>query len=525
MPAVWLPPPAILRALRPSLLLAFVVSLPVESIASREGGSSGHDWTFWAASTALFQVERNGPDDVLAVSSDGTPDAPGFLRPRLDHDDAQLYLLGGGQVLLSSWATIAITVDTGLVEFEGGEWLANGHPLGEEIERTGLLRQAWLDLAPSEGPLQVGLGRREARVGGGLVFDEYATGIELTIEAGLDGVLGGVLGGVIDAEPLRVELGLWAPGRQLVPDPDTSRLLVASARWQPVLMSEIYVFGATADDRGDNADMLIDSAADLALRPLGSRAAVVRDIWLHNCSAFDAELSLWYAGLGADLVLDGHTLNVVGMLGGGQVRWLLAPRLLRNTECQALNERMSPRWGAHGEVEIDAYALDLSWRARAHGWLYPGLFLTWLSGEKRDGEGNPFADGTFEGFVALAPHVRRPALFFGSGLGAGLYGRTAAVAGVSGHGVIAPGASLLVAIGERLELTALAALLLADEPRAGRSERSYGQEIDLTMCYEATDTVRVRAEIAALKLGLFYPETAVWWRGTVGLEIESLPLE
>ncbi len=485
----------------PSLLPLLLLAAP-----------GGVDLDGWVRGGVLAVVERDRPDDVLRFDLDTGLDREGYLAPRLDEGLLGIFFDGGGGLRWGDLLAFRLSLGTGVEDRS----VSGRRSFSEELEKTGLLREARLEiLDPWFQALTLRLGKTRLRVAKGLVLDEYALGGALEVELPPD---------------LQVEVGAWWPGRDL--EPAFGPLLLGRASLGFHDASELFVFGATVLDDGGGAEELVRTFFDLiTLRrfedgEMGQLQAELFDFVAHSCTTIDASFTpLWFGG-GVDLLVGDHMVNATGVLGRGDGRI----RIEGDREaCEAALEEVLPDPEdrqralralsstvptADLELDLVSFAVDLEWRWRATSWLYPGAFFVWLSGEDFDDPEH------FTVFQAPAPWVDRPRLFFGAGLGAGLDARNATSAGVIGHGVRAPGLTLLTAPHDRVEIRLLWAWLDADVAGPWSDDRSYGYELDTTLRWDFIDQVSLELRYDLVELDAFYPVEGRWWRASSVLSAE-----
>lgn len=451
----------------------------------------------WAFGTLIGRVQRDRPDEIIRVRPDGAFDTAGYLTPRLDEDDLLAYAALGVDLRWGAHLEGALSAATGALVWRDGELFADGRPIADEVHETGFLRDAWLRGALGEASVEGG--RRRLRLGDGLLVDEIATGAAARY----------------DADPIGAEIGAWWVGRAL--EPQGQPLALVRARWLLDLLSEVHVFGAATRYADDIARALAQPAVDRILIGLGPTAGALADLALAECARIDAEFTLGWVGAGAELILDGGSLRAHGAVGLGEGHLRGTPRADAPLACRALVTREVLQRRVDRDLTIRSLGLTVEARLHRWSWLYPGAFATWLTGQEGDFDGEPSA------FLAPAPFLARPRLFFGAGLGSSLQGRAPAAAGVSGRGVRLIGASLLWVPVQTLEITLDVATLWADTDDGLADGRHYGEEVDLWGRWRVTDAVALRAEVDALWLGAFYPEDGVWWQAVAGVEAEWAP--
>ena len=451
------------------------------------------DWTTgWSGFGQLFhRVERDRPDDVLRVNEDLSLDEDGYLTPRVDEDATLGFVAVTGWAERGDWLRMFGTLDSGTVRHADSELTFDGRPASEA--EPGLLRQAWAEL--HLGPVVAGAGKRNLRVGGGLLYDEYATGLAVAVQT----------------DDLRLESGVWLLGRALLPE--RGPMVEGRLSWAVDLTNEVYVYGAVITDDAEAAEEFTQAFIDVTVltsaisqRPGGGAVILAVD----ECAKLTGEARPWNVGAGADLLFGGNSVHLAAALGRGYGRVEIEPdfgapgcsELLR-----AILERARTQLDFRGaDTELESFALDGTWRTRVNEWLYPGAAFT-------DGT------GTLGAYLAAAPYLPRSALFFGAGLGTGFETRSATVAGVLGRGVLAPALTLLLVPHDRVEVDLRAVWLEADQDGPFSSDRTYGQEYDVTLRWEVVDSVSLEAEYDVMDIGGFYPEKGSWWRFTAGAAV------
>ncbi|MCA9541792.1 MAG: hypothetical protein KC620_23005 [Myxococcales bacterium] len=473
-------------------------------------------WTL--TSTVLGLVERNRPDAEVALADGPGLDTKGYLSPRLD-DEAVLFYAGAGlDAQVSNWLSAFAAFDTGLMGERDGEWRSNGRPMEDEVRDTWLLRSLGIELLePDEGRFGLTLGKQRISIGQGLIFDEYALGGEATVSG----------------EVFSATAGAWWPGRGI--EPSGWPMLTATARWQPDPFTTLSVYGLWTRLDGERGEQLAHDVVDrrllarqrelerqiaglplaeLLLREQAEQALALVDL----CVDPNVVLDPWWLGTRLDMLLDGHVIGLGAALGGGGGTIDLDRR--HTAECAAREEIVPDRLrdlldGLLGrfddrEIDLSSFAIDAYWRAHIRDWLYLGAYFVWMSGDD-------ISDDDFDVFLAIAPFLPRPALFFGSGLGSGLAGRAANAAGYEARGVIAPGLTALVVPVDEAEINLSAGPIFSDVENQNGGRR-YGDELDVRVAWRPDPRLRLSGEMAALLLGDFFADRAVWWRASLSID-------
>jgi hypothetical protein len=436
----------------------------------------------------------------------------------LDTDRLEIFLGLGADLWFESGVGFHLQLDSGGLATDDGELQANGRSAADEARETGFLRGGYVDwIEPTSGWLELSAGRRHQQIAGGLVFDEIATGAHAAL--------------TVEAADLVVDGGASLVGRDL--DPEGGWLYTGRVGWSPDPLSGIAVFGAAYRDDGAGAGQFFEAvtlerfAEGRIFEQFLEGSPVVRSSLerlfpdapaastlaglVVPCIELEGDLQPWWLGLEGQALVDGHRFDAVGIVAGGTAVVDVQVR----AECAVVSDSefaqdLVRRFSGERAVDLRGYAADASWRYALTPRLFPGLFLTWMSGHP----GIPGGGEVYGAFPAIAPYVTRTVLFFGSGVGTGYRSRTASSAGVAGRGVWAPGARLLWSPIDVVEVTGVVAPLFSDVegPTGGRF---YGLETDLKVWWRIADAWTAEAEGAVLLPGDFYPDDAAIWQITL----------
>jgi hypothetical protein len=366
-------------------------------------------------------------------------------------------------------------LDTNVINLRDGELLAGPLPFEEELEQTGFLREAWLTLDLPAG-LDLGAGKRRVRMADGLIFDEYATGAELAVQAG----------------PLRWSAGGWWPGRALVPPNDP--ILGTTLTWQIDLSNTLYLFAyGDAPDASDGAAFVKDLVS--ALLPELPTVA--------DCATLRGNSLRYWLGGGLNLLFEGHSIRAAGAWQLGHAAIL--PASIDAPDCAAFVRSIIEALPRVDEP-IAAFGLDAAWRARISSHFFAGVFGTWLSGDPEP------LSGTWTAFSTPAPLLPNSLLFFNGNTTSTILDNTLSLSGVEGRGVRAAGLTALFVANARLEVDVLLAGLWPD---AGSG--AYGTEYNARLRARLSDAIDLRIEFGALLEGAVYDAPRTWWQSNVAL--------
>lgn len=393
----------------------------------------------------------------------------------LDDDFLGFYGAYGLLAPLHSRIELRALFDTNVVRIIDGEVFAGPRRFEDEITETGLLREGWLSVNLPAG-VEVGAGKRRLRLAEGLIFDEYATGADLSVSAG----------------PLRWAVGAWWPGRELVPDTDPLMGTTLDLRLDLSNYLTFFAYG-DAPDAQNGAPFIRDLVSALLPElPTVGECATLRG----------NSLRFWMGGA-INLLFEGQSFRAAGAWQWGHAAIL--PDSINDPRCIDIVRAIIAGLPRVDET-ISAFALDAAWRTRVHPNIFVGLFGTWLSGDSE-----PLM-GTWTAFSPPAPLLPTTMLFFNGGATSTILDNTLTLAGVEGRGVRAAGASLLLVATERLEFDLLLAGLWPD---AGSG--SYGAEYDARLRARLTDRLDLRVEFGALNEGAVYDAPRIWWQANTSL--------
>jgi len=440
------------------------------------------EWFAWTSEALLLRTEQDRPDEqpLFELTQQGLRfDKERYLKPSLDDEQLIIFLGVGLGLSLSSQLFINLSMDTGALRLDG-EPSSNGRSLTEEVKETALLREASLEFFPPL-PLSLRMGRLPLKLGRGLIYEEMGTGTELQI----------------DWEPLSLLAGAWLPGRDL--EPRSEPLIGLRLSWSDGL-SELGLFFVTAQ-ADETAEQLLERQILIRLSRLELGRFLERQAWLERCAVLQGNMDLWYLGGYGELLFSRGQFRVIGLLGGGSGDW----QIQSQEGCRSL-----PEGQGRGNFEVESFAFKADWRLRLREGLYGSLNLIWMSGGGID------ESKTLSSYVAPAPYLREPLLFFGGGMGSGWERRDAELAGVNGYGVWAPGLKFLLVPNSQLEISILLSDLRAEVSNP-RGQAHYGTELDFRLAYLADDW-NLQLEFAALEPGNFYPEGGPWW--SLGLSLQ-----
>lgn len=386
---------------------------------------------------------------------------------------------------------------------DGPRITSNGRSLGDEIDATLLIREAYADYAFGRaGFASVRVGRKRVSVADGFVYDDYASGAELALDVGAIG------------PPLSVTLSVFQPTRDWPRSVrGISPFLAARVDWLPSLFEHAGLFVATHRDRTGSVAELFRGALVERLATYLAQASSSTDYIAANHRLAGV--------LGARLESDA-TMAWVGTSGrivpwGGQrIGWTAA--LLRGSidHVATANPDLPP---IAQDVRLAGRLLSASWNTDLGDRIGLGAFFLHLSGGTFPvGPPSQAVNGSYGGFLGIAPFITATNLFFGGGLSESFAARQSSAPGVNGRGVTAPGLSVSFDPADAVGLELKAAYLTA--PVSGPSGgRVYGTEVDAGLSWSPWDGVVLGAELDVLWPGDFYAGSRTVYKTIVALDL------
>ena len=491
-----------------------------------------------------FTLKANHVERMLRYdTSKSTFAVDSYLAPRLDEVHYSLFARAGVHVEATSWLSFGLSVDTGQINPTGrvprfeevklssvtykGKTLpgytvgvtttdhdrkvtSNGQQIKDEAGESFFIRQAFVRFAaPETGWVAVTVGRQAMEVGGGLIYNDYGLGAELSMdfEALRDTP---VRAGLKVLLPTRAwDEGLRSPLLELRVDYVFSSFLS--------LVESVGLSVAFFHDGDDNVSRLLDSTiseavvqyypnVDNNLVDYVAAPALGYPTW--------SKANIVWFGLSGRKLLGDLMLSIDLQLEVGHIKledpfWGLTegavslPSFLPQDEVLSLSTM-----GFAGEVTA-SYLLSESFSV--------GGFFLFLSGGD-----NPYAPGqaleSYGSFLSVVPYITHTNLFFSGGMNETFSGRQATTAGINGRGVVAFGPNVAWEIIDGLDVGATAALLFAPvESLAGG--HFYGFEADLEGSYQVLDWLKVSAQYDMMVAGNFFPQKGVIHQFLLGLDV------
>lgn len=455
-------------------------------------GASGIEVTGAADAHLVGEIERGRPTLLRRGDLQSTTDAE------------RVVAIGGleGRARFGDFVDGGLRFDTGDLTFTRGEGFSvGGVTLTDEARETWFLREAWLGIeSDDETGGRAEVGKRRLTLGDGLLLDGYALGPSFE-----------VFGPGAEA---RAGLG-WI-GAEVRPTGAPLVYVEASA----AVGASVNVSLLWARDTGFAEEARAEIEAQLDLRALQTALARERT----GRTALDCLTPPLAVALDSTLHWLGATLEADWPGGRGALTWVTGvgdvgvTARLTNETCVAFLERRGRATARAQRLDVLGHAASLSARHHVGGPFYPGVFALYLTGDETGGD--------YDGFLAIAPYPARPALFFDVGAARGVRTPRAATPGVMGRGLRAAGPTLLFAPTEDLSADVTLAWLEADVPNPATGGTTYGQEVDVRVDFDATRAVSLFGELAAARLGDFYPDAGgLHLRAALGVSaaVETAP--
>jgi hypothetical protein len=363
---------------------------------------------------------------------------------------------------------------------------ANGRLLGDEVERTLLVREAFVAWRFGRaGLVRLRGGRARQAVADGLVHDDYATGVDLSVDLGAVG------------PPFELRAAVYQPTRDLPGSVDgISPLLAMGVDWLPSLFERAGLFAAFHRDRtGGVAELfrgaIVESAA-VAMSGLTPGTIAYADASRVLAATLDRPLEsdatlAWFGTSGSLLPWRGHRVSWTAALLTGRIQRLGV----------AQGESIT-------DIPLRGAAARLRWEVELADWLTVAATGLYLSGDRPPTEKRRLGlPQGYDGFLGVTPWITETGLFFGGGLSESFAARQASAPGVNGRGVLAPVLEALVDLPGDVDLSLRGAWLAAEDP-GPFGGRIYGTEADLVARWEATEWLAFGLEADVLFPGDFF---------------------
>jgi hypothetical protein len=409
-----------------------------------------------------------------------------------------LAILGSGNCRLP-----LVVVPLQEARLDGSRITSNGRRLEDEIDATLLIREAYAAYSFGRaGFATVRVGRKRVSVADGFVYDDYASGAELALDVGAIG------------PPLAVTVSVFQPTRDWPRSVrGISPFLAVRADWLPSLFEHAGIFVAAHRDRTGSVAELFRGALVERLAAYLAQASSSTDYIAANHRLAGV--------LGARLESDA-TMAWVGTSGrivpwrGQRIGWTAG--LLRGSidHVTTANPDLPP---IAEDVKLDGRLFQASWDGDLGDRIGLGAFFLHVSGGTFPvGPPTQSVNGSYGGFLGIAPFITATNLFFGGGLSESFAARQSTAPGVNGRGVDAPGLSVSFDPTDAVGLGLKAAYLTA--PVKGPSGgRVYGTEVDASLSWSPRDGIVVGAELDVLWPGDFYAGGRTVYKTIVALDL------
>jgi hypothetical protein len=391
-----------------------------------------------------------------------------------------------GEIVATDWLLFRGLFDTR--EIRAGDTLEpplegvtmGGNRADAELRSGAVFRE--LSALIGSDAFSVELGRFQADVAEGLVYEDYGAGLRLRADFQQ-----------LDLAPLQAELLISTVG-QRVDELGNNELLALRVDW--VFSPFEYVgliFAVSNDESGELSDVLRSAYAENLLDDQRALTSLFLQDQGRGGHGYLGAIARFTTG--EDTVLRARLV-----LSGGDLE-LRVPLETLDTPEQQLDGRTV-------DIEVGGIATDVELRHGLSDFVEITGFAFLLSGDRPPStEG-----GRYRSFIGLAPYWVWSGLFFSGGLTQGLYPNRATAAGVNGRGVVGLGPSLELS-GERgrAELRGVVLSATSDPPAApvGGDKRSYGAEVDLRGELRLLPVLKVGTELDVFFPGRFFPSRRI----------------
>ena len=462
-------------------------------ITTRAGGRS---------LTLLLDLDRNARLPAYDTST--------YLAAQPLETYYSLFAEAGIDAALASWITVRLVLNSGEVReqrtsLDGTTRLVhvvtvNGRLVLDELPKNAFVRTALIDLhAPETTWWQLELGHKLWRLGNSFIFDEWALGVQLSLDFEL-----------LNGRPWRLDLSYIVPTRDFADKPWTSPLATVRLEYKLSLFESVWLsFSWFRDGAGEITETVRQAAVERVLnadfRPLREQATLA----CYLNTDFRSAGNLFYATIAGNKTLGPGSLRATLVFEAGRVLIQGAP--VFRTDCTRTDLVAFTTIGA---------AFDVSYRWSATDRLAITPFIVAESGQQ-------FSAGQrmYSAYIGVLPFITRTSLFFAGGLAETFGARRVTSAGVNGRGVVAPGVEAIYEPVDQLRLRAVVSPLFSwargIEAPVGGGGQFYGVEIDSVVIYEPVSVLGFAAEADVLFGGSFYRTGEPVWKVIFSVDLSK----
>jgi hypothetical protein len=382
------------------------------------------------------------------------------------------------------------------------EVLSNGRPFADEVRGTFLVREANLAVAFGRAGFAVlRAGRARYSVGDGLIYDDYGTGADLSLDLGAIG------------PPLEIRAQVFQPTRDMPRSlSGVSPLAVVRVDCLPSLFEHVGLFAAALRDRSGSVAELFRGAAveDAVVRLSGLVPGTARFVTESRTMAatlsapLGSTATLGWFGTSGSLTSLGQRFGFTAALLRGNIDSFTYAGATQDTN-----------------VGLSGKAVHLRWDATPADWITISPWLLYLSGDRPPPEKRRLGlPPGYAGFLGVAPFVTATNIFFGGGLSESFAARQVSAPGVNGRGVFAPGMEAVWGPGAEVEFTSRVAWLRAEDPGPFGGQ-TYGTEVDFELTSTPLPYLTVGLEQDLLFPGDFFGGAATISKTVLAVDLRT----
>jgi hypothetical protein len=364
---------------------------------------------------------------------------------------------------------------------------ANGRAVADEARSTAFVRELYLSAGlGTDGWFSLRGGKLLLSAGNGYILDNYALGVEATLDLDLG----------YDV-PLKIEIDGIFPNGDFTSSGKRSPFLYLDVAYPFSFFEEVGLFFAFFHDGDDNVAEIVRS---ITLETLlnspgfsgGDRSLLVAALQMAEITSRG---NLFWVGARGNWLFERATLSATAMVEFGSF----------STTIRVPRTGSFPGAERSGAPSCLGGMLDVGFHIDLTESLTLGAFFLFLSGEtfSKDEIGAGVRD-RYGSFIAVYPYITRTNLFFSGGMNENFSARSFSTSGVNGRGVLAPGLSAGLDLGEDVTLRLISALLFSHGEQLASGEHFYGFETDLNLSWRIGTHVQVLAEADVFTTGGFF---------------------
>ncbi len=451
----------------------------------------------------------------------------------------QLHLLGHYQYRFSPPLSLNLGIDTGLLELadEMDVFRIDAREPGEAVKHSFLLGETYLEYQMGNyGLVELRAGKLRPRIGAGAIFDAYALGAQIDVDLSLHPNL----------PPLHGRIHALWPDASISDRGKSSPLFHLSLGYRFNRRNQVHLLLATLIDGDSSMAPILENAIsggtlatltqeikDLAERnptPLNLRRArnsyqALRNTFSDGFPDLQSttEGQLWWAGITAELEAFDFQLELVGLLGFGELELITEPTESLREDLSAISDAFLPGLGQtvlnrrRGTIQLSSYLFQSILRYFVGPQVSLEAFLLTMSGDQGLGGNN--RQPSYDAFVSLAPLLDHTSIFVNGGLASSLASPIASSMAPDGHGLFSGGLTIEVFWTPELRTRGRIAAMQALVPSVLNQASFYGFETNLLVDYAWGEHMVFFLDGALFSPGDYFGDLPPGFQTILGLQL------